>query len=162
MKENKNIKDNIDHLNILRKINNNPEVSQRELAKELGFSLGKINYCLLALKSKGLIKINNFKKSKNKLNYLYIITPKGFVQKTNLIIFLPRIFFIPDTKINLGIHRHSSNNYRKFIIDILESAGKTIKKFVYLDDDFYSFQNSQIPQFFSEEIKFGQRCQEAI
>jgi len=83
MKENK---DNIDHLNILRKIQNNPEVSQRELAKQLGFSLGKINYCLLALKSKGLIKINNFKKSKNKLNYLYIITPKGFVQKTNLTI----------------------------------------------------------------------------
>ena len=83
MKENK---DSIDHLNILRKIQNNPEVSQRELAKELGFSLGKINYCLLALKSKGLIKINNFKKSTNKLNYLYIITPKGFVQKTNLTI----------------------------------------------------------------------------
>ena len=83
MKENK---ESIDHLNILRKIQNNPEVSQRELAKELGFSLGKINYCLLSLKTKGLIKINNFKKSKNKLNYLYIITPKGFVQKTNLTI----------------------------------------------------------------------------
>ena len=83
MKDNKN---SIDHLNILRKIQNNPEVSQRELAKELGLSLGKINYCLLALKSKGLIKINNFKKSKNKLSYLYIITPKGFVQKTNLTI----------------------------------------------------------------------------
>ena len=83
MKENK---DNIDHLNILIKIQNNPEVSQRELAKQLGFSLGKINYCLLALKATGLIKINNFKESKNKLNYLYIITPKGFVQKTNLTI----------------------------------------------------------------------------
>ena len=70
---------------------------------------------------------------------------------TNLIIFLPRIFFIPDTKINLGIHRHSSNNYRKFIKDILESLGKKIKKFVYLDDDFYNFKNSQIPQFFSNE-----------
>ena len=49
MKENK---DNIDDLNILRKIQNNPEVSQRELAKELGFSLGKINYCLKALQKK--------------------------------------------------------------------------------------------------------------
>ena len=75
-----------DHLNILRKIQNNPEVSQRELAKDLGFSLGKINYCLLALKSKGLIKINNFKKNKNKLNYLYLLTPKGFVEKKNLTI----------------------------------------------------------------------------
>ena len=82
----KNDKYNIDDLNILRKIQNNPDVSQRELARELGFSLGKINYCLLALKTKGLIKINNFKKSKNKLKYLYIITPKGFVQKTNLTI----------------------------------------------------------------------------
>ena len=77
---------NTDHLNILRKIQNNPEVSQRELARELGFSLGKINYCLLALKSKGLIKINNFKKNKNKLNYLYLLTPKGFVEKKNLTI----------------------------------------------------------------------------
>ena len=83
MKENKY---SIDDLNILRKIQNNPEASQRDLAKELGFSLGKINYCLLALKTKGLIKIDNFSKSKNKLNYLYILTPKGFVQKTNLTI----------------------------------------------------------------------------
>ena len=63
MKQNK---DNIDDLNILRKIQSKPEASQRELAKELGFSLGKINYCLNALKSKGLIKINNFKKNDNK------------------------------------------------------------------------------------------------
>ena len=64
---------------------------------------------------------------------------------------MPRIFFISDTIINLGIHRNSSNNYRRFIKDILESSGKKIKKFVYLDDDFYSFKNSQIPQFFSNE-----------
>jgi len=80
----KNDKDNIDEFNILRKIQNNPEVSQRELARDLGFSLGKINYCLLALKNKGLIKIDNFKKNKNKLNYFYILTPKGLVEKTNL------------------------------------------------------------------------------
>ena len=83
MKQNK---DNIDDLNILRKIQSKPEASQRELAKELGFSLGKINYCLNALKSKGLIKINNFKKNDNKLNYIYILTPKGIVEKTNLTI----------------------------------------------------------------------------
>ena len=81
MKQNK---DNIDDLNILRKIQNNPKVSQRKLAAELGFSLGKINYCLSALKTKGLIKINNFKRSKHKINYFYIITPKGFIKKTNL------------------------------------------------------------------------------
>ena len=51
--------DNQDHFNVLRKINNKPESTQRELAEELGFSLGKLNYCLKALKVKGLIKINN-------------------------------------------------------------------------------------------------------
>ena len=54
-------KDSIDDLNIMRKIQNKPELSQRQLAQELGFSLGKINYCLNALKIKGLIKISNFK-----------------------------------------------------------------------------------------------------
>jgi len=79
----KNI-DSIDNLNIMRKIQNKPELSQRQLAYELGFSLGKINYCLYALKIKGLIKISNFKKNNNKLNYFYILTPKGFIKKTNL------------------------------------------------------------------------------
>ena len=77
-------KDNIDDLNIMRKIQKKPEFSQRQLAKELGFSLGKINYCLSALKFKGLIKISNFKKNNNKLHYFYILTPKGFIKKTNL------------------------------------------------------------------------------
>ena len=77
-------KDSIDDLNIMRKIQNRPELSQRQLAQELGFSLGKINYCLNALKIKGLIKISNSKKNNNKLNYFYILTPKGFIKKTNL------------------------------------------------------------------------------
>tara|TARA_B100001093_G_C26552111_1_gene894921 strand:- start:539 stop:847 length:309 start_codon:yes stop_codon:yes gene_type:complete len=76
--------DKQDHLNILRKINKNPAGSQRELAKELNFSLGKLNYCLKSLKNKGLIKIGNFKKNPNKLNYIYIITPKGIAEKTKL------------------------------------------------------------------------------
>ena len=76
--------DNQDNLNLLRKISNKPKSSQRELAEELGFSLGKLNYCLKALKSKGLIKIRNFKKNPNKLNYIYILTPKGIAQKTKL------------------------------------------------------------------------------
>ena len=78
------MKDNPDHFNVLRKIQKKPESSQRELAEELGFSLGKLNYCLRALKSKGLIKISNFKKNPNKLNYIYILTPKGISQKTKL------------------------------------------------------------------------------
>ena len=76
---------NQDDLNVLRKINSNYK-SQRDLAKELGFSLGKLNYCLKALKKKGLIKINSFKKNPNKLNYIYVLTPKGIAAKTKLTI----------------------------------------------------------------------------
>ena len=78
--------DNSDHLDVLRKISSKPNFTQRELAKELGFSLGKLNYCLKALKSKGLIKIENFKKNPNKVNYIYVLTPKGIAEKTKLTI----------------------------------------------------------------------------
>ena len=80
------MKQSQDYLNLLRKIKNKPGSSQRQLAEELGFSLGKLNYCVGALKSKGLIKINNFKKNPNKVNYIYIITPKGISEKTQLTI----------------------------------------------------------------------------
>ena len=60
------MKNDLDQFNVLRKINSNPNVSQRDLANELNLSLGKINYCLKALKSKGLVKIQNFNKSKKK------------------------------------------------------------------------------------------------
>ena len=76
--------DNQDHFNVLRKINSKPRSSQRELAEELGFSLGKLNYCLKALKTKGLIKIKNFGKNPNKLNYIYVLTPRGIAAKTKL------------------------------------------------------------------------------
>ena len=78
------MKENQDHLNILRKLKHKPKTTQRELAEELGFSLGKLNYCLYALKVKGLIKINNFKKNPEKLNYIYVLTPRGISEKTKL------------------------------------------------------------------------------
>ena len=78
--------DNQDYLNILRKIKDKPETSQRELAEELGFSLGKLNYCLKALKNKGLVKIRNFKINPKKINYIYVLTPKGISEKTKLTI----------------------------------------------------------------------------
>ena len=78
--------DNQDHFDLLRKIKTKPQATQRELAEELGFSLGKLNYCLKALKSKGLIKIENFKKNPNKVNYIYVLTPKGIAEKTKLTI----------------------------------------------------------------------------
>jgi len=80
------MKENPDHFNVLRKIQKSPESTQRKLAEELGFSLGKLNYCLKALKVKGLIKINNFKENPQKLNYIYILTPKGVAMKTKLTI----------------------------------------------------------------------------
>ena len=83
---NSNMNDNQDNLNLLRKIQREPKSSQRKLAKELGFSLGKLNYCLKALKSKGLIKIKNFSKNPNKINYIYILTPEGIAEKSKLTI----------------------------------------------------------------------------
>tara|TARA_B100001057_G_C22701927_1_gene892097 strand:+ start:127 stop:420 length:294 start_codon:yes stop_codon:yes gene_type:complete len=77
---------NSDHFELLRKLNKNPKSSQRELAKDLGFSLGKLNYCLKALQEKGLVKIQNFSKNPKKINYIYILTPKGISEKTKLTI----------------------------------------------------------------------------
>ena len=79
-----NLNMNKDHFDILRKIQVRPNLSQRKLAEELGFSLGKLNYCLKALKNKGLVKIENFTKNPNKLNYIYVLTPKGISEKTKL------------------------------------------------------------------------------
>ena len=78
--------DNQDHFNIMRKIQKQPKTSQRNLAGQLGFSLGKLNYCLKALQQKGLIKIKNFQKNTNKLKYIYVLTPKGIAEKTKLTI----------------------------------------------------------------------------
>jgi len=73
-----------ENFSILRLVYNSPYITQRELAKYLGFSLGKLNYCLKSLHAKGLIKIKNFNKNPKKLNYLYLLTPKGISAKTKL------------------------------------------------------------------------------
>ncbi len=80
------MKDKEDHFKILRTIKKNPNSSQRMLADEADVSLGKLNYCLKALKEKGFIKIKNFKKNPKKLNYIYVLTPKGIAEKTKLTI----------------------------------------------------------------------------
>jgi EPS-associated MarR family transcriptional regulator len=69
---------------IFKLIEANPELSQRELARELGISLGKTNYCLKALIEKGLLKAGNFRNSKNKMAYVYKLTPKGLEEKANV------------------------------------------------------------------------------
>lgn len=83
-----------DNLDVLRAIHKKSKTSQREMAKDLGFSLGKLNYCLKALKGKGLIKMQNFKKQPNRLKYIqYVLTPKGILERTNLTLnFMKRKF----------------------------------------------------------------------
>ena len=78
------MKNEQDHFEVLRSIGKKPKSSQRELAGQLGFSLGKLNYCLNALRLKGLIKMKNFKSNPNKIGYVYILTPKGIREKSKL------------------------------------------------------------------------------
>jgi len=81
------MKNEQDQFEVLRKIQKTPEASQRELAEKLGFSLGKLNYCLKALQKKGLVKLQNFQKKANKISYLqYVITPKGISERTKFTI----------------------------------------------------------------------------
>lgn len=79
------------HLRLLRLIEASPELSQRDLARELGTSLGKVNYCLNALIDKGLVKVRNFRNSNNKLGYAYLLTPRGIESKATITVqFLKR------------------------------------------------------------------------
>jgi EPS-associated MarR family transcriptional regulator len=69
---------------LLKLLECNPKLSQRELAQALGISLGKVNYCLSALMEKGLLKASNFRNSKNKLAYMYLLTPAGMEEKARI------------------------------------------------------------------------------
>ena len=72
------------HLDLLRKLEVNPEYTQRELSQEMGVSLGKINYCMKKLIEKGWIKLTSFSRNPNKAGYVYLLTPKGIEQKSRL------------------------------------------------------------------------------
>jgi EPS-associated MarR family transcriptional regulator len=67
---------------LMRLLEANPEMSQRDVARELGVSVGKVNYCVRALVRRGWVKINNFRNSRNKLAYKYLVTPRGLEAKT--------------------------------------------------------------------------------
>ena len=71
-------------LRVLRALESNPELSQRQLAAELGVSLGGVNYALKALVERGFVKADNFRKSGNKVAYLYVLTPQGVAEKASL------------------------------------------------------------------------------
>jgi EPS-associated MarR family transcriptional regulator len=72
------------HLDLLCKLDLNPKYTQRELSREMGVSLGKVNYCIKKLTEKGWLKLTNFSASSNKLGYMYLLTPKGIEQKAKL------------------------------------------------------------------------------
>ena len=109
------MKNKEDFLKILREIHNKPNTSQRELANVLQFSLGKLNYCLKSLREKGLLKIKNFKKNRKKINYIYLLTPKGISHKTTLTInFLKRKMIEYDQlKKDLKKEENIKSNFRK-------------------------------------------------
>ena len=79
-----NKKENQDYLEVLRSVHKNPNASQRDLASELGISLGKLNYLVKAMANQGLIKINNFSNSKKKFDYIYLLTSEGLRHKIRL------------------------------------------------------------------------------
>ena len=72
------------HLDLLRKLESNPEYTQRELSQEMGVSLGKVNYCMKKLTEKGWVKLMNFSHNPNKAGYVYFLTPKGIEEKARL------------------------------------------------------------------------------
>ena len=72
------------HLDLLRKLEANPEYTQRQLSKDMGVSLGKVNYCMKKLTEKGWVKLTKFSRNPNKVGYTYLLTPKGIEQKSKL------------------------------------------------------------------------------
>ena len=69
---------------ILKKLEADPRISQRDLARDLGISVGRANYCIQSLIAKGLVKANNFKNNQNKKAYMYLLTPKGIAEKVQV------------------------------------------------------------------------------
>lgn len=76
--------DNTTSYGLLKTLEDNPDLSQRDLAKRLGISLGKVNFCLNALVGKGFLKVGSFRNSNNKLAYAYLLTPHGVEQKARM------------------------------------------------------------------------------
>lgn len=98
---------------MLRLLELNPQINQRDLSEALGISLGKTNYCLKALLDKGFIKIQNFRNSQNKMAYAYLLTPRGVDQKARMTIEFLQI---------------KMNEYEKLQMEILELKQEISKK----------------------------------
>ena len=119
-------KNNNNDFELLSKISKKPNISQRELSKQLGYSLGKLNYLLKALQKKGFLKIKNFEKNKRKINYLYILTPQGISLKSKLAInFMKRILHDYDNlqkeeKDNMPNNLRIGHNSKNAVFDLNE------------------------------------------
>jgi EPS-associated MarR family transcriptional regulator len=79
------------HYKLLKVLEENPDVTQRELAARLGISLGKANYCLRALMGRGLVKMDNFRRNPNKMGYVYLLTPSGIEEKARFAVSFLRL-----------------------------------------------------------------------
>ena len=98
---------------VMRLIEANPEMSQRDVARELGISLGKANYCLQALMRKGLVKASNFKNSHNKAAYMYLLTPRGIEEKARLTLQYLRIKMREYERLRIEIEEMRSEAERR-------------------------------------------------
>ena len=109
------MKHDLDQFNVLRKFKKESETNQRKLAKELNFSVGKLNYCLKALKAKGLLKINNFKKNPSKIRY--VVTPKGISGRTRLTLnfMKKKMQEYDELKAEFEKNKNKTENYNKLI-----------------------------------------------
>jgi EPS-associated MarR family transcriptional regulator len=104
--------DETTHYGLLKTLAENPDLTQRDLAKRLGISLGKVNFCLNALVAKGSLKISNFRNNENKLAYAYLLTPRGVEEKA---------------RITVGFLKHKMQEYeqlRKEIEELKREAGQ--------------------------------------
>lgn len=110
------------YLQVLRLLQTNPRVNQRGLAAALGISLGKTNYCLKALMNKGLIKVQNFRSSDNKLAYAYLLTPAGIAEKADL-----TTRFLKRKVAEYEALNHEIEQLRQELENVQESVPETLK-----------------------------------
>ena len=103
----------------MRRLHQTPEISQRILAKELGISLGSINFCFKALVDKGWVKMHNFSQSKNKLRYAYLLTPVGVAQKSKLTTEFLRRKVVEYEALQVGIEKLKS----ELSVDLCKAEG---------------------------------------